>query len=193
MRTIQIDTPSIRWPNRCACCLGSAESTDRLIARRAQRDGAIWEVPYCVRCLRHHESYGRQVDAESVRREWESSYPHRGLIAVGWVGLIAAVWGVGVAASGGKAEGWVCLSVFVACGSAAAYALSWWRADAIGRNAARERLESGHTAKLMNKGCKARGLAVQHQGCRNLVHEFRFANDEYADMFVSENRAARAV
>lgn len=166
---VSVSARLIDFPARCACC---GDPHDRCVRATADRSGESrgWPVPYCDRCLRHHE-------AGPVLRE----ATERARSATVWLTVCALLSLASVALAAVSPCG---VPLLVTCLVLAG--IFWllrrsrvsWR-DEVGRELTR----------TFRRGCACEGPAVRYEGWSGSVHTFRFSSEAYAADFERLNLA----
>jgi hypothetical protein len=163
---VRVAAGNIRWPDRCACCMGHSDEALVVDGTGEAGRGLTWTVPYCAECLWHVQSAGRI-----------GPLPRWAQLGVGvlFVGIAALAWAYGSWISFGL------MTITLALGAAAIQSV-WAKR--------REDAEAA-AAKLCQPGCACPGPAVQYRGLDESGHAFAFANLQYAEAFDQANRPKR--
>jgi hypothetical protein len=168
---VSVSARLIDFPARCACC---GEPHDRTVHATAGRSGGErrnWAVPYCDRCLRHHE-------AGPVLREASDGVRSATVWLVVCLSLSAAASALAVASpSCGAPLLATCLLLAAVFWLFRRSRVSW--RDEVGRELTR----------TFRRGCACEGPAVRYEGWSGSVHTFAFASEPYAADFERLNLA----
>ena len=168
---VSVSARLIDFPARCACC---GEPHDRTVHATAGRSGGErrnWAVPYCDRCLRHHE-------AGPVLREASDGVRSATVWLVVCLSLSAAASALAVASpSCGAPLLATCLLLAAVFWLFRRSRVSW--RDEVGRELTR----------TFRRGCACEGPAVRYEGWSGSVHTFAFASESYAADFERLNLA----
>ncbi len=197
---VEVSARLIRWPDRCACCLGRANTVHetthtRVTGKKVIRtDSRSWQVPYCTNCLDHVDAASK---AKSITTAGAYSVLGCGLLVgagVAFLGSCCCTPAVftpvqvneanrGVAAVGLVAgvAGSVGLALVAVAG-----AYHWYRQ--LAADARRRRKEATEYAEsLASHRCCTLDAAVEYEGWYGSVHSFWFANPDYAEAVARAN------
>ncbi len=197
---VQISARIIRWPQKCACCLGRANDVYQTTHIRRTGKKVIhtnmrqWEVPYCSACLDH-------MDAEDRANTISSAGAQIVLVFGIILGVTLAFFGScccgpaifapvqpGVGNREVAQAGIVVAmigSVLVGVGIGIGAYFWYLRLDADARRNRREAKQ--YAESLASRDCCTLGPAVAYEGWYGSVHTFWFANVDYANAFIRAN------
>lgn len=168
---VRVSAWKLLWPGACACCLGPPEATAKMATNRDHSQaprGYVrwWEVPYCHRCLRHHDCVRELDEIEVEFKEAQGN-------------------------EDGDRTLWLVTGIVVFPLAPLFFWLAWKS-----KKEANQRLRDLETdldrahqrlEKALSPNCARDGLAVRYEGWYGSVHTFRFTNRAYCERFMELN------
>ncbi len=183
---VHVSAHVLRFPDRCACCLGPADATLRAAHTRVTGVKIVrekmhsWDFPYCGRCIEHAEAVAE------IRRIRGRISP-----AVLWGG-ISALFALSAAVFffGGAVHPVLATLLWLICGSVPAVLFACIVCPPAHRRFKKRQAEDIEAARSrLNPRASTARDAVEYHGWYGSVHTFLFRNDRFAELFVRRNHS----
>jgi hypothetical protein len=199
VQTIRVSARTLDWPDRCACCMGPAQTSLRITCFRTtgvreqtrRTEARSWHVPYCRRCADHQDELDR-LRRTRFRDPVTSAVQLSVLIVLLVSGCLTCMSCVGTAQFGVPVLT-LLLTAFVALLAVGASGSLCWFAlirPAYGQPSAAEQRRQAEERldELLSRSCACEGPAVEYKRWSGTVAELDFASRAYADLFRQANR-----